>query len=197
MTVLPIRAYPPLGVTDSDTDSVAAVSCAVAVGSEIRCGGRPAPAFGDALAHDPHAPDAARIGVQHMELEAGNSLHDLAARRHAAEGGEDKAADRVDILPVARRRRNRCRSALRPPRARPWRRPGRCLRRLARDHRRPRRRARPRCRRRPSRRCPPARPARRCRHIRRSPAPSACAWPACAPSGRRRASTAARREPCG
>ena len=47
---------------------------------------------------DAHALDAARIGVEHVELEARDGLDDLAARRHAAERVEDHAADRVDVL---------------------------------------------------------------------------------------------------
>src|SRR5690606_16618744 len=47
---------------------------------------------------DAHALDTARIGVEHMELEAGYGLHHLAARRHAAQRVEDHAADRVDRL---------------------------------------------------------------------------------------------------
>ena len=49
---------------------------------------------------DAHALDPARIGVEHVELEAGNGVDDLAAGRHPAERVEDHAANGVDCLAV-------------------------------------------------------------------------------------------------
>ena len=58
-------------------------------------GGPPA-ALALGVLDDAHALDPARVGVEHMELEARNGMDDLAAGRHPAERVEDHAADRVD-----------------------------------------------------------------------------------------------------
>ena len=62
------------------------------------CAARPAASLAARILDDAHALDPARVGVEHVELEAGNGVDDLAARRHAAERVEDHAADRVDVL---------------------------------------------------------------------------------------------------
>ena len=47
--------------------------------------------------------DAARIGLQHLELDAARVAHKLAARRDAAGKREYQAADRVELLFLLRR----------------------------------------------------------------------------------------------
>ena len=42
--------------------------------------------------------DAARVGVEHLELDARWMAHELAARRHAPDDREHQAAERVDVL---------------------------------------------------------------------------------------------------
>ena len=53
---------------------------------------------------DPQPLDPARIGVEHFEFEVAGAGDDFAADRHAAGGGGQQAADRVDVLGVGERR---------------------------------------------------------------------------------------------
>jgi hypothetical protein len=59
-------------------------------------------AIGHALAHQLQALDPARIGIEHVELEAGHRLDDLAARGDPPEFGKDETADRVDVFRLLR-----------------------------------------------------------------------------------------------
>ena len=110
-------------------------------------------------------------------------------------GRGDEAADRVDVLGLGERGEIEAdrlgdfvegRARLGDEDA--------VARRAAAPASRPRR-ARPRCRRRSIRSRPRSRPGRRCRRIRRSPAPCGCATSASSAGGRAPASTAARRGP--
>ena len=138
--------------------------------------------------------DAARIGIQHLELDAARVAHQLAARRDAAGKREHEAADGVDVLFLLRRDELDAEM----PREILDRRSGigdRVRASGLRGSSLPRRRhARPRSRRPPPRPGPRWRRGRRCRHIRRPRAQDAAATAACAAGDRAPASTAARRE---
>ena len=127
---------------------------------------------------DPHPLDPARIGIEHLDFERpgpGTSSprtgrrpiwrHQIAAERvdfvRRLADVEFRADDGGDVFEAGAR--------IGEERA-----VG-----LPHDRRRARpRRARRRCRRRSARRCPRSTPGRRCRHIRRPPAPDGCASPA-------------------
>ena len=63
-----------------------------------------------------HALDAARIGVEHLEIEAGDGLDHLALRRDAPGRREYQAADRLDVLRLVARPGIPARSPRAPPR---------------------------------------------------------------------------------
>ena len=47
---------------------------------------------------DPQLLDAARIGVEHLDLERAGARHQLAAHRHAADAGGDVAGERIHLV---------------------------------------------------------------------------------------------------
>ena len=57
------------------------------------------PLAGLLLPEDAHSLDAARVRLEHLELDAGRVADDLAARRHTIEQGKDQPAQGVHVLP--------------------------------------------------------------------------------------------------